>query len=203
MTSGTGDTPRPLWRLGDSQSQWMRYLFLLLAVGVVLMSMSNKTVRDVDVDTTSSAPNGINVTEPFADMDYARQLERLVEDTVMQLHGVQRVHVAVTLVGGPRKVLAETVTTERRTNEAPPGASSGATWVTDERTSNQPVLVRSDQARQESPIVLVEYLPEIEGVVVVTDAAADGRLRLEIARAVATLLGVASHRVYVLPQQFQ
>lgn len=192
--------PARPWRFGDNSSQWMRYLLLLLAVGVVLMTLNNKPVRDVDAEPSSGIPE--NEDAMFRpDENYARSLERLVQDALMQLHGVQRVHVAVTLAGSSRKVLAETVTTERRTNEVQTGGDSPATWVTDERSSSQPVLVRNDQIRQESPVVLVEYLPAIEGVVVVTDAASDSRVRLEIARAVATLLGVASHRVYVLPQQ--
>lgn len=201
MTKGPekGTVRRP-WALGDNQSQWMRYLLLLLAVGVVLMSVSNKAVRDVDADGVSVTTEQPVTDEEGTGTDYARALERLIQDALMQLHGVQRVHVAVTLAGGPRKVLAETVTTERRMNE-PSGGGSGTTGsVIDERSSREPVLVRNDQVRQESPIVLVEQMPAIEGVVIVTDAASDSRLRLEIARAVATLLGVASHRVYVLPQ---
>lgn len=190
---------RPPWRWPDGQGQWMRYLLLLLAVGVVLLSLNGKGAREVGAELPAPAAEpatngGYGVEQP-----YARALERLVQDTLMQLHGVQRVHVAVTLAGGPRKVLAETVTTERRRTDS---QSPGDGTVTDERTSSQPVLVRNDQVRQESPVVLVEYLPAIEGVVVVTDAASDSGVRLEIARAVATLLGVAAHRVYVLPQQF-
>lgn len=179
--------------------QFLRYLLLLLAVGVVLMSL-NKGVRDVD--TTPAQP--LADTSPVAgverESDYARALEKLIEDALMQLHGVNRVHVAVTLAGGSRKVLAESVMSERRVSEVP--GSAERTVVLDEKNSSQPVLVRSEQSRQEDPIVLVEYLPAIEGVVVVTDAAEDSRVRLEIGRAVATLLGVPAHRVYVLPQRF-
>lgn len=196
------DRPR-FARLGDNQTQFLRYLFLLLAVGVILMSFNNKGVRDVDTGAAEDSTEAALPATTGSDDNYARSLERLVQDALMQMHGVNRVHVAVTLSGGPRKVLAENVTSERRTNEVPGNADQSTSFVIDERSSSQPVLVRSDQARQESPIVLVEFLPAIEGVVIVTDAAEDGRMRLEIGRAVATLLGVAAHRVYVLPQRFQ
>lgn len=200
-----GAAARRPGRWADHQSQWMRYLLLLLAVGVILMSWNNKAVRDVDGDAaTPERDPGVAPAGAWSgESDYARALEQLVQDALMQLHGVQRVHVAITLAGGPRKVLAETVTTERRTNEVAGGGADALTWVTDERSSSQPVLVRNDQIRQESPIVLVEQLPAIEGVVVVTNVASDSQWRLEISRAVATLLGVAAHRVYVLPQQFE
>lgn len=198
-TEGRGG--RPPWRWPDGQAQWLRYLLLLLAVGVVLLSMTDRGAREVDAELSGVVAEPGTASEPGVDQPYARAMERLVQDALMQLHGVQRVHVAVTLAGGPRKVLAETVTTERRVNDGQ-SAGDGGGKVTDERSSSQPVLVRNDQGRQENPVVLVEYLPAIEGVVVVTDAASDSRVRLEIARAVATLLGVAAHRVYVLPQQF-
>lgn len=196
-----GKERRP-WRLGNNQSQFLRYLLLLLAVGVILMTLNPKNTNKVDVPpATNEEAQSVFVAAEAPDADYALRLATLVEDSLMQLHGVNNVHVAVTLSGGPRKVLAENVTSERRMSEVP--GSAERTVVTDEKTSYQPVLLRSDQARQENPFVLVEYLPAIEGVVVVTDAANDSRMRLEIGRAVATLLGVAAHRVYVLPQRLE
>lgn len=199
---------RRWWRLNDSQMQLMRYLVLLLAVGVVLMSLTSRETRDAGTSPTDGASTPSPVA-PVVDggvgpaADYARAVERQVTEALLQLHGVGRVHVAVTVSAGIETVLAEHVTTERRITQAAsgPGTVDDATIV-DERTTAQPVLVRSDQNRQEHPIVLVERSPVIQGVVVVTDAAADSRMRYEISRAVVTLLGLPVHRVYVLPQRW-
>lgn len=191
------------WRLTDGQMQFLRYLVLLLAVGVVLMTLNSRAVDDVGTKPVNDVPS---VTPPAAGgtagpaADYARAVEQQVKEALLQLHGVGNVHVAVTLSTGTEQVLAEHVTTERRVSET--AASGDDRVVVDERTTAQPVLVRSDQNRQEHPIVLVERTPIIQGVLVVTDAAVDSRIRYELTRSVMTLLGLPAHRVYVLPQRW-
>lgn len=191
------------WRLTDGQMRFMRYLVLLLAVGVVLMSINSRSVDDVDTRPADRVPSAAppaagGDSGPAA--DYARAVERQVQDALLQLHGVGTVHVSVTMSAGPEQVLAEHVTTERRISEG--ALADDERIVLDERTTAQPVLVRSDQNRQEYPIVLVERTPEIQGVLVVTDAAVDSRMRYELTRSVMTLLGLPAHRVYVLPQRW-
>lgn len=197
---GAQDDLARRWRLSDGQMQFLRYLLLLLAVGVVLMSLGQpRHARDVDTRAQDSGtrppPAATYDAGPAA--DYARALERQVEEALRQLHGVGVVHVSVTIASGPRQVLAEHVTTERRVGDG----GGGERVILDERLSAQPVLVRSDQHRQEHPIVLVEHAPQVSGVLVIVDAARDSRLRFEISRSVMTLLGLPAHRVYVLPQR--
>lgn len=204
---GTAGVRHRWWRLNDGQMQLMRYLVLLLAVGVVLMSLTSRETRN-----TGTSPADDSPTPPmssFADggagpaADYARAVERQVADALLQMHGVGRVHVAVTVASGTETVFAQNLTTERRISAAPAGRDTGEDGtIVDERTTAQPVLVRSDQNRQEHPVVVLERSPVIQGVVVVTDAAADSRMRYEITRAVMTLLGLPAHRVYVLSQRW-
>ncbi len=199
----TSDEPGPRrFRLSDSQLQLLRYLGLLFAIGIVLMLFNSRPPSDALDDAARRVPApqatiGLSGgAGPAA--DYARALEQQLEDALRQLHGVAAVHVSVTLAAGAEQVLAEQVTTERRLSEG----AGGEQIVTDLRTSTQPVLVRSDQARQEQPIVLMERAPIVQGVLVVTDAATDSRMRYEITRSVMTLLDLPAHRVYVLPQRW-
>lgn len=186
------------FRLSETQVQTMRYLAVLLLAGIVLMSLNvrpRSTPAPADRGGPAVEPAG---AAPGPAADFARALERQVEEALRQLHGVGRVHVSVTLATGSELVIAEQRTTEKRTSQG----AGGEQVITDERMSAQPVLVRSDQSRQEQPIVLLEKAPVIQGVLVVTDAAADSRMRYELTRSVTTLLNVPAHRVYVLPQQW-
>lgn len=186
------------FRLSDQQLQTMRYLAVLVLVGIALMSL-NVRPESASVpqgEKPSAADTMAGVGGP-AD-DYARALERQVEQALRQLYGVGVVHVSVTLASGPEQIVAEQRTSERRVSQG----AGGEHVVTDERSSAQPVLVRSDQLRREEPIVLVERAPVVQGVLVVTDAAADSRLRYELTRSVMTLLNLPAHRVYVLPQRW-
>lgn len=195
-------------RLTEKQKQWLTYLVLLLAVGVVLLSLGPRPVREAGTGVVSdgsvvsradspAAGGGAAVDAAFA-ANYARKLEEQVRAALMRLRGVNEAHVSVTLATGPEKVLAEQKTAERRVNDGAVG--DGDEVTVDERTSAQPVFVRTDQGRHEQPIILMEHMPQIQGVVVVTDGANDSRLRYEISRAVATLLGLPAHQVYVLPE---
>lgn len=190
------------WRLSDGQRRYLGHLLILLAAGVVLLTFGPRPTGDVSQRThlDPAAPAAGAARGAGAADDYARALERQVEAALGQLFGAAPVHVSVTVETGPRRVLAEHVTTERRTGGAPGAAGTGDV-VLDERRSAQPVLVRSDQQRREEPVVLVEHAPVVSGVLVITDAARDARRRYEITRAVMTLLGLPAHRVYVMPRQ--
>lgn len=205
--SAPGGVRHRWWRLNDGQMQLMRYLVLLLAVGVVLMSLTSRETRNTGTSPANDAPAppvssiADNGAGPAA--DYARAVERQVAEALLQMHGVGRVHVAVTIESGTETVFAQNLTTERRVSASAAGRETGEdATIVDERTTAQPVLVRSDQNRQEQPIIVLERSPVIQGVVVVTDAAADSRMRYEITRAVMTLLGLPAHRVYVLSQRW-
>jgi len=184
------------FRLSDAQLQTLQYLALLLLAGVVLMSFTSRP-REAPVQRPAPAAETA-AGGPGPAPDYARALERQLEEALRQLHGVGAVHVSVTLATGPELILAEQRTAERRISQS----TGGAPAITDERTSAQPVLVRSDQNRQEQPIVLLERAPVVQGVLVITDAAADSRMRYELTRSVMTLLNLPAHRVYVLPERW-
>jgi len=206
--------PGSRWpRLSAGQAQFTRYLVLLLAVGVLLMSFSSRDGRqgagELAPGGTPRAALGPGAAMPpppdgavipaaasGAAAAYARELEAAVRAFLAELHGAQRVHVSITLAAGPELILAEQVSRERRVSQEP--AQGAPRTVTEERYSAQPVLVRRDQGRQEEALVLMERTPPVQGVVVVADVAADSRLRLEMSRAVATFLGIPVHKVYVL-----
>ncbi len=196
-------------RLPEGQARLTRYLVLLIGLGVILMSLKSPGGGDGESslgthgglgDYVPAAAPAVPAMAP-ASSGYARELEAVVRDALLQLHGVNRVHVSVTVAAGPELVLAEQVSRERRVSEEPRAQDSpAARTVIEERHSSQPVILRRDQGRQEEALVVLERMPPIQGVVVVADGAADGRIRREIMRAVSTLLGVPAHRVYVLAQ---
>ncbi|OUM95122.1 MAG: hypothetical protein BAA04_03190 [Firmicutes bacterium ZCTH02-B6] len=188
-------------RLPEGQAQFTRYLILLLALGVLLMTLNPREARDTAGRSDSPALPDTAVPASASGSlaaAYARELESLVREALLQIHGVNRVHVSITLAASTEKVLAEQSSRERRVSEEP--AQGAPRTVIEERHTAQPVLLRRDQGRQEEALVMLERMPPIQGVVVVADAAADSRLRWEISRAVATLLGVPAYKVYVLAQ---
>src|SRR5690606_36580067 len=146
------------------------------AAGVVLVTFGPRPTGDVGRRTPlePAGPAAGAARGGGAADDDARALEGQGEDAGGQRVGAAPAHGSVTGETGPRRVLAEHVTTERRTGGAPGAAGTGDV-VLAERRSAQPVLVRSDHQRREAPVVLVEHAPVVSGVLVITDAARDAR----------------------------
>ncbi|MBO8142636.1 MAG: hypothetical protein H0Z37_10765 [Firmicutes bacterium] len=189
---------RRLFGLNESQGQLARYLIILLAVGVVLMNLGSRHPGQGDAMGTAAQP-AMPASAPAAPPHdaYARGLENRVRETLLGLPGVDRVIVSITLEAGAEQVLAEQRTRERRGDRSREDGDGGV--VVEERSTSQPVLIRTEQGRDERPVVVMERMPRIQGVVVVVPGASS-RLRLDIHRAVATLLGLPAHRVYVLAE---
>lgn len=207
-------------RLRESQAQLVRYLILLLGVGVILMSLGSRetgewarpagegTIRGAPAGTGGSGSSGspgspgreaVPAAAPAGiGGPYARELEAAVRDFLSALPGVRGVQVHITLAAGPELVVAEQVSRERRESQEPvQGETAAVRTVMEERYNRQPVLLRREQGR-EDVVVLRELAPSIQGAVVVVHGTVDGRLRLEMTRAVAAFLGVPVHQVYVL-----
>ena len=109
--------------------------------------------------------------------EYNLQLENKLISVISSLEGVGNVTVAITFSDFGEKVYVYETKTQQ--------TSSGTI------TTNSLVTVGGE------PLVSVEKLPTIYGVVVVAEGAGDALLRMKIVQTVVTLLGVNSNLVEV------
>ncbi len=113
-------------------------------------------------------------------------LETRLEAILCTIRGAGRVRVLITYSTAGERVAATVSTLDESVSETSGGAT--ATRSEQSREMKQPATVTTDSGQ--SPIILIEKEPEIRGVIVVADGAADPTVRLSLQRAVQAVTGV-------------
>lgn len=135
---------------------------------------------------------------PGARDDYREQLEQELASNLSRVKGVGKVVVLVTLESGPGGVYGENRETTARLTREEDG--TGGRREVEESTSRTEVVV-SREGQGERPLLLLEIKPRLRGVMVIAEGAADPQLREQLVLALQAGLGVAAHRITVLPMK--
>lgn len=124
---------------------------------------------------------------------YRLDLCARVASILSAVSGAGAVRVEITLEAGHGRVYATDSFVEE----------SKASDSAESRRETTMVLAPDVSGKGQSPIQLKEEMPKVAGVLVVASGAADSGVRLELAEAAATLLGVGAHRVKVVAASTQ
>ncbi len=126
--------------------------------------------------------------------EYAAKLEERLEGALSKISGAGNVKVLLTFDGVKELVLAKQ--TDEKTSKTNNKSSNGTQNSTETTTvSTEPVLVNENGST--NPIVLMEILPEIKGVIVVAQGANNIKVKLDLLKAVQALLRVDSSQVEI------
>lgn len=131
-----------------------------------------------------------DVVKFTSNLEYCNILEEKLVSVLGSVKGAGNVKVMVTLESGPELKIA--TQTDERTNTST--NSSGTT--TNVTIVEEPIIV--NQNGEEQPLVLMEILPVIKGVVVVAEGAKDVAVRLNLLSAIQALLGIDSDSIQIL-----
>lgn len=141
---------------------------------------------------------GTNVSTSDGDISnlskYTKDLEDRLSTVLSNIDGAGKVSVMITFDGNSEVILATTTDEKSTTNTT---TSQGGT-KNDSQTktvSSEPVLI--NQNGQTTPIVLMEIMPKIKGVIVVAEGANNVRVKLDLLKAVQALLAVNSGQVEI------
>lgn len=121
----------------------------------------------------SDAPTGGTSLE-----EYQKRLERQLANTLSKIEGAGAIDVMITFETGSEQVIA--YSTDKTTNSSTEGGRT--TSSTTERS--QIVLIGG------KPVVLYEVQPKIKGVIIVAEGAEIIKVKVEITKAVSTILDV-------------
>lgn len=145
------------------------------------------------VQPSGGTPAGPTPGDPVRAAEAA--LEAKLAAVLAQIEGVGRVSVIVTLSASDRLAYAHQTQTTRQDSQE--RDASGTTRTTTQETSDdQLVLAQSDSGQ--APILTQASMPEIQGVLVVAEGAADAAVRERVTRAVEVGLGVPAYRILVI-----
>lgn len=118
---------------------------------------------------------------------FAKETEEKLEKIISNLKGVGSASVMVSVKSGSEIVIANSITEEKVISSD--GESQNVTIV------KTPIIVTEDG--ESKPIVLMEVLPTIQGVIVVAEGAEDTMVKLNIYRAIQAIITVASENIQV------
>lgn len=113
--------------------------------------------------------------------EYARELEAKLNSVLSQIKGAGRVEVMVTVVGSATMEIAYNIDEKTITQEGAGGSSTTTTTIV-----KTPVIINGRDGPQ--PLIIFEIKPKLKGVVVVAAGANDIGVRLQLLRAVQTVV---------------
>ncbi len=154
-------------------------VIVFVVVALVLINYqpnSNEVVATVSnsglVDYTSST-------------QYIDNLEVKLTDILSHIKGAGETKVMITIESGPEIKVAEQV--EEKTT-----TTSSGTTVT---VVTNPIIINNNG--EEEPLVVMEIVPKIKGVIVVSSGANDLRVRLDMLSAIQALLDVSNENIQI------
>lgn len=154
-------------------------ILVLMVVAVVILNMASGT-KNSSKSTSSTSVS--NFTTSF---EYIQQIEKKLADVVGGIKGAGKTKVMISISSSP--ILEVAYDIEEKTVTT----SSGSTTT----KNSEPIIVNKNG--ENKPLVLKETLPEITGVIVVSEGAKDVKVKMDIVLAVATALGIGSNIVEV------
>ncbi len=121
-----------------------------------------------------------------------QDVEARLQEVLSSIRGAGQVEVMITYETGPELVPAMSTDVNSNTSETTGGSGSTSSQRTE---SSRPATVSGSDGTQ--PIVLTEKQPEVRGVIVVAEGAADIMVMLDLQRAVQTVLNVPASCIEV------
>jgi stage III sporulation protein AG len=176
--------------------KYLPALIAILLIGIALIipwqgNEDKQVTTDFYEDETDRTLEHIN-TDGLNGIEL--NLEQRLKNILSQIKGVGEVEVTVLLASGPRFDYAVNVSTiEKQIDEK--DQSGGIRTTTEITEDGQLVIVRSDRAGGEEPVVTQEYKPDIQGVLVVAQGADNPKIKANLLNAITTILDLETHKV--------
>ncbi len=177
---------------GEHKNKKNFYLLLILLLGIILMFagplLSAPKEAELIKEEIEIQPRDIDF-----ETDLARALERILE----HIDGISDVQVLINYAGSKEGVYARSHDESTRiTLEVD---REGGTREIEEINRREDQVVLRDGGGGEEGLLLKEIMPEIKGVLVVARGAENSYLRLEVVRAIQSVLNLPVHRIALLP----
>lgn len=148
-------------------------------------------------EDTFSAPtiSSLEYTQGDTSESYVDWLEKRLEDILEKMEGIGEVTVMITLSASKEVCfLKDVIREETIVNET---GADGSNQLSHSVNSQELVVVIDNEDGSRQVYVTKEYMPEIEGVLVLAEGT-DEQKSFEITEAVQALFSVASHKIKVL-----
>ncbi|MEW6621669.1 MAG: hypothetical protein AB1420_00810 [Bacillota bacterium] len=191
----------PKINLPEKQKKLVMIALLILGLGMILISYSGFPQEKgiiVEKDESSSKENTLYHESAISQAEIL--LEQRLERILGKIDGVGKVSVSVSLKGSTEYEYAVNVSTVKKSIDENDQAG-GSRLTLDTSETGQLVLLRNAGSVGEKPVVIKEIRPDIMGVLIVAEGAKNPLVKVELTRAVQTLLGLSANQVKVLSME--
>ena len=186
------------FKLSQEKKEKVAILFL---VGVFFLLIATPVSDYSKKNEKKTEKKNIDISEETTEIEknkaYIDQLENKLEQTIGGMEGAGKVLVMITLKDNGEKILDKNQPYESQSVKSKEdGKESEQTTI---RSDQETVLI--EEGGDTAPIVIQEFYPDIEGVVVVCEGGDNSELALHIKEAVVALFSIDAHKIVVCKLQ--
>lgn len=154
------------------------FISIIFIVIILLIYFSTDSVQ-------SNKTKEENTTTLSSTLEYSAEIEKRVEAVLSKIKGAGDVSVMVNCETGYELKIAYTTETVKKTEDS----------VLSETVTQTPVLITNNG--ETNPIVLEQISPKIKNIIIIARGAEDTNVKLELIKAVESLLGIPSSSIEV------
>lgn len=172
----------------------IEYFIFILAIAIIISLVGNMVQpkeKGGELETGLEVP--LEKT-PEVNLDYDQDQEARLKKVLSAINGAGSVEIMITYKSG-KEVIPAMNTIQSNTETEEKDSNGGIRKVIQTDTNSQPVSMDTPDGSQ--PLITREFEPEIQGVIIVAQGAADLVVRLELQKAVQTVLGINADQVEV------
>jgi stage III sporulation protein AG len=179
--------------MGDGKDTKLPALLLIIIAGVAVVMITGNWGA---ITPTTQIP-AAKTQEATALAQAERDYEGKISNALQKIEGVGEVTVAVTVSSGARSEFGVNKNQTKNTQEETP--TTGGKRVQTQVNDNTQMVLAGAQASGSQPVKIVEYSPQISGVLIVAEGAKDPYVKERVQNSVRTLLGIPANRIVVEP----
>lgn len=181
-------------------------LVIIVLAGILLMiitwpvkkdtKINNSSNSNIEAGKTDLTVDSVNTT--LDDENYARQMEKKLEEILGKMEGAGQVKVIITLRSSTEKIVEKDIPVVR-SNTTEEDAEGGRRTINNVDTDESTVY--SQAGNDSEPYVVKTVSPQVEGVLVLAEGAGSGEVSKNISDAIQVLFGIEAHRIKVIKME--
>ncbi len=139
--------------------------------------------------------NTVSVNDDAECEQYVKNIEERLKNIVFQITGDKQAEVMVTIENGVEYIYASETKLNSDLSEDKSGEDSLKTKQSDKAEESYIVITNKDG--EEQPLVITKVMPDIKGVIIVTQGGESELVAERLRSAAVTALGVSKSNVYI------
>lgn len=168
-------------------------MILIFLAGILLFVISIPTKKE----STKLKKIEEKSEKETDEKEYVKGLEEELKGVLEQIDGVGRVDVMLTLKNTGEKVLAYNQPSYSTTKSDEQDSQGGSRSV-EEKEIQKEIIFDKNGTNEETPYVIIENKPQVEGVLIVAEGGGDEVIQISITDAVQALFGVEPHKIKII-----